>query len=82
MEYSIEIYLDGEDTADFLVEGPTAFPTLSAGDIIQPMWREGAVAFGPGDRCRVDRVEHMIWEKGYKLMVYGERVLADRPGAR
>ena len=75
MNYSIEIYLDGnEDTVDFCAEGSTAFPTLSAGDIIVPQWHEGAADFSPGDRCRVDRVEHMIWDMGYKLMVYGERL--------
>ena len=74
MKYYIEIYLDGEDTADFHAEASTAFPTLSAGDIIRPAWHEGAVQFSPGDRCRVVRVEHLIWDEGYTLMVYGERV--------
>ena len=49
MKYYIEIYLDGdEDTVDFQAEGSTAFPTLSAGDIIVPLWREGPLTSRQG----------------------------------
>ena len=70
MKFHIEIYVDGEeDAVDFHAEGQTAFPVPSAGDIIQPMWQEGARSHGPTDRYRVDRVDHLIWDEGYTLQV-------------
>ena len=75
MKYYLEIYLDGEkDVPDFQAESPTAFPAFDAGGMITPQWRSGSVDFAPGDRCRIDWVEHIVWDEGHKLMVHGEFV--------
>ncbi len=76
MTYSIEIYLGEDDSPQYSDEGPAMFPKPSIGDLIRPMWRDGE--HFPGDRYRVVRVEHIIWEQGHKLMVYCESAAGSR----
>lgn len=78
MKYYIEVYVDSEDTPDFVEDGGSPYPVPGVGDLIHPGWKIAARENGyyPGDKVLIRRVEHIIWAQSHKLMIFGEY----RPG--